>query len=111
MDYVIKQGYRTVCVVESQINALTLWGWGIPAIALFGTGSDAQYKMLKKSGIRTYVLAFDGDLAGDIGSNKFIKNIGDDVLVRKLILPKGKDVNDLTKEEFLSLKSFQPKLC
>lgn len=103
LDYVRKNGYNEVYVVESQINALTLWGWGFPAIALFGTGSNEQYKILNKSGIRKYFLAFDGDLAGDVGANKFINNIKN-AMITKIMLPKNKDVNDLTREEFLNLK-------
>jgi DNA primase len=103
LNFIIKNGISSVVVCESQINALTLWGWGIPAIALFGTGSSAQYDILKKSGIRKYFLAFDGDLAGEIGANKFSNYIGKDVLVNKIVLPKGKDVNDLTMEEFKAL--------
>jgi len=102
LDYVIRNGYDKVYVVESQINALTLWGWGFPAVALFGTGSNYQYKVLQKSGIRQYILAFDGDLAGSVGANRFVNNVFD-ALITKVVLPQGKDVNDLTKEEFLSL--------
>ena len=106
LNYVIKNGITSVVVCESQINALTLWGWGIPAIALFGTGSTSQYEILRKSGIRKYTLAFDGDLAGDVGANRFSNNIGDDVLVNKIVLPRGKDVNDLNEDEFRMLKIF-----
>lgn len=103
LDYVIKNGYSKVYVVESQINALTLWGWGFPAVALFGTGSNYQYEVLKKSGIRQYILAFDGDLAGQVGANRFVEN-NKESLLTKVIIPQGKDVNDLTKEEFLNLE-------
>ena len=103
LDYVIKNGYSKVYVVESQINALTLWGWGFPAVALFGTGSNYQYEVLNKSGIRQYILAFDGDLAGQVGANRFVAN-NKEALLTKVIIPQGKDVNDLTKEEFLNLE-------
>ena len=102
LDNAIKNSYSEVYVVESQINALTLYGWGFPAIALFGTGSSDQYAILNKSGIRKYVLCFDGDLAGEIGANKFSLNVKN-AIFEKVFLPKGADVNDLTKEEFLSL--------
>jgi DNA primase len=92
-----------VYVCESQINALTLWTWGYPAIALFGTGSSHQYEILNKSGIRNYVLCFDGDLAGAKGRNRFMKNIRKDVFASYKSIPNGKDVNDLTKEEFENL--------
>lgn len=103
LDNAIKNGYDEVVVCESQINALTLEGWGFHSIALFGTGSDAQYSILSKSGIRKYILAFDGDLAGDIGAKRFSLNVKNAVF-EKINIPKGKDVNDLTFEEFCMLQ-------
>lgn len=92
--------YKEVYVCESQINALSLWSWGYPAIALFGTGSQYQYDILNKCGIRHYILCFDGDEPGDKGAYRFKKNIRDDVFVDIKQIPRGKDVNDLTKEQF-----------
>ena len=92
-----------VIVCESQLNALCAWSWGYPAIAFIGTGSKEQYDILNKSGIRTYILAFDGDEAGDKGKQRFLSNIRKDVFVTSKVLPRGKDVNDLTKEEFDNL--------
>ena len=92
-----------VYVCESQINALTLWSWGYPAVALFGTGSSYQYEILNKCGIRNYVLCFDGDQAGLKGKDRFVNNIRKDVLVSYIPIPMGKDVNDLTKEQFENL--------
>lgn len=104
LNFVNQDKIDKVYVTESQINALTLWSWGYPAIALFGTGSSHQYDILNKSGIRNYVLCFDGDLAGDKGKNRFIKNIRKDVLVSHKVIPNGKDVNDLTKQQFENLE-------
>lgn len=100
---IIKNNIDKVYVVESQINALTLWTWGYPAIALIGTGAEEQYKILRRSGIREYILCFDGDVAGDSGRRRFIKNMSDEILISVKELPRGKDVNDLTKEQFDSL--------
>ena len=59
----IENNKTTAFVCESQINALYMRSiLGVPAISLFGTGSEEQYKILKKSGIRHYVLLFDGDI-------------------------------------------------
>lgn len=106
LNEIIKNNYTTVYVVESQINALTLWSWGIPAVALFGTGSKEQYEILHRSGIRNFILAFDGDEAGRRGRDKFIKNMSYDTLVSYIDLPEGKDVNDLTYQEFINLPQF-----
>lgn len=102
-NFVKHWGMKTVYVVESQINALTLWSWGYPAIALIGTGSKEQMQILNKSSIRNYILCFDGDEAGDKGIKRFCKNIRKDVMISQKIIPRGKDVNDLTKEEFDNL--------
>ena len=106
LNYINRLGIKDVAVTESQINALTLWSIGIQAIALFGTGSKKQYEILNKSGIRTYYLFFDGDEAGDKGRTRFLKNIRNDVIVSTAILPRGKDVNDLSEEEVLNLNYY-----
>lgn len=99
----IEHNITTAFIAESQINALTLRTFGYPGVAMFGTGSQHQYELLNKSGIRNYVLCFDGDEAGEHGAQRFLKNIRKDVFVTVVRLPAGKDVNDLTKEEFDNL--------
>lgn len=106
LDTINKYNYKTVYVCESQINALTLWSWGYPAIALFGTGSKYQYDILNRCGIRHYILCFDGDEAGDKGIKRFTSNIRKDVFIDIKSIPRNKDINDLTKEEFDKLKTF-----
>lgn len=103
LNCIKKFGYSTVIVCESQINALTCWSYGYPAIALFGTGSKTQYSILKKSGIRHYVLMFDGDEAGRKGANRFLSNMPSNVLITDIVMPNGTDVNDLSKNEFDSI--------
>lgn len=106
LNEIIKQNYTLVYVVESQINCLTLWSWGIPSIALFGTGTNEQYKMLRKSGIRNFILVFDGDDAGRRGRDKFIKNMSYDKLISYINVPEGMDVNDLSYDQFISLPMY-----
>ena len=103
LDTIIQEGHTVVFVCESQINALTLWTWGYPAIALFGTGSKEQYNILKTSGIRQYYLCFDGDEAGAKGASRFARALSSSVLIHNILIPQDKDVNDLTKEEFENL--------
>ena len=102
-NFIKDENITTVYVCESQINALTLWSWGYPAIALIGTGSKHQYEILNKSGIRNYILCFDGDEAGDKGIEKFKNNISSDIITTIKVIPRTKDVNDLSKEEFDNL--------
>lgn len=103
--YIKQQNMKSVAICESQINALYLWSIGIPAVALFGTGSSYQYELLKKSGVRSFNLYFDGDTAGYAGSRKFKQAMPDDVLITTYRLPDGKDVNDLSPEEIFNLPS------
>lgn len=103
LNFIKQWNITDVIVCESQINALTCWSWGYPAIALFGTGTKSQYELLSRSGIRVFHLALDGDLAGRTGTLKLINNLPDWAIVDVIGIPNGKDVNDLTKEEFDSL--------
>lgn len=99
-----RNNINEVTIVESQFNCLSLWSWNIPAVALFGTGTQHQYDILNSSNIRHYYLAFDGDSAGDRGIKRFLSNIRKDVFVDIILIPRGKDVNDLTEEEFNNLQ-------
>ena len=100
VDYLTE---NEVIICESVINALTCWSYGKQAIALFGTGSEYQYEQLKKLPQRKIILALDPDEAGRKGTRK-IKEILCDRIVRQYDIPKGKDINDLSKEEFDNLR-------
>ena len=50
--------------------------------------------------IKNFILAFDGDTAGKTGAYKFKQNMPSDCFIVELDIPSGKDVNDLTKEQF-----------
>ena len=97
--YCKENNIERVAVCESQINTLYCWSLGIPAIGLFGTGDDYQYEILNRSGIRIYDTFFDGDEAGDKGFYRFKKSISPDCIINRHILPRGKDVNDLSLDE------------
>ena len=99
LNFAINQNYPYLVICESQINALTCYSYGIPAVALFGTGTTYQYELLKKSGIRNFVLAFDGDTAGDKGKQRFLDYFKDNYLITILDIPKNKDINDLSRED------------
>ena len=101
------QKVKQIYVAESQINTLTLLSWGYDAVGLFGTGCRRQYEILKKSGFRNFVLCLYGDDAGMRGTERFIKNMPEDTLITVKKIPWGKDVNDLTKEEFEKLPLIQ----
>ena len=93
---------QEVYICESMINCLTLWSWGKYALALNGTGSKQQIEQLKKLEIRHLILALDPDDAGRHGTEKIIKNIRNK-FISIVNMPDGKDVNDLTQDEFNNL--------
>ena len=102
----LKQGtdIKEVYITESIINCLTLWSWGYYALALNGTGSYKQINELKQLPFRTIILALDPDNAGRTGTEKIYNSLKTNRFIKIVELPEGKDVNDLTKEEFESLK-------
>lgn len=89
-----------VYICESFFNALTLAKWGFNAIALMGVGSVDQYKLINKLPFRTFHIVLDGDLAGKRGTEKLAKAIRADKIVFLYDMYEGKDVNDLTFEQF-----------
>lgn len=86
---------KRVVLVESIINAQTLWGHGIPAWALLGTGSGVQMDFLNSTDIREFMLCLDGDNAGMKGAAKLQQNLKARTSIIPMI-PK-KDVNDLSE--------------
>lgn len=103
---IIRDNIKEVVVCEGQFNRLTSWQYGHPRIALLGAGTtEDQIKVLNKTGIRHYILCYDNDPAGRKGASRFKKFIKKDVFVDDVIMPEGKDINDLTKEEFEDLIS------
>lgn len=99
----ITSDINKVIICESVINALTCWVYGKPAVALFGTGTAYQINQLLSSHVRHFVLGFDGDSAGYKATVKFYKKLSKYKIVTEYHLPPGKDINDLSKEEFDNL--------
>lgn len=104
LNYNLKDKVKSVYVCESQINTLTLQSWGYNAIGLFGTGTQHQYNILKQSSINHFILCLDPDEAGEHGIKRFILNMNQHSIIDVIQIPKNKDVNDLTKEEFEKLE-------
>lgn len=90
-----------VWVVEGPFNLWSLRGWGKQGVALLGTGTEFQYKQLLEIDCKGFVLALDPDEAGINATNKlrnFLLKHKKEVHVAQI--PYGKDINDLTHEEF-----------
>lgn len=87
---------------EGPFNIWSLTQWGKNAVGLLGTGTELQLKQLVQMETKNYILALDPDTAGRNGTKKIIdfllKNHKQDIWVADL--PDGKDINDLTQEQF-----------
>ena len=94
----------TIYVCESMINALTLWSWGYYAVALNGTGNKEQIEQLKKLPFREIILALDPDTAGRNGTKNIKRQLSSHKFIKEVVMPEGKDVNDLTYDEFKKLE-------
>lgn len=99
----VPPGTTELFVTESIINALTLWTWGYVAVALLGTGNPYQLDQLRRLGVNDIVLCMDGDDAGSRATNRIRKSLSNVSVIWSVQMPAGKDVNDLTKDEFIKL--------
>lgn len=103
--YELPQNCKSVVVVESCFNALTSVRYGRPAVALLGTGTPYQIEQLKQLGVREFILGFDPDEAGERATRRLKKALKSVALVWQFEgIPEGKDINDLSEEEFNSLE-------
>lgn len=103
--YRFTQGkYKEAYICESFINCLTLWKYGLPSIAMIGTGNRKQYEILERLPVREYILAFDPDEAGRKATQRFKENVKGKIIKEIIYEEEGKDINDL-QEKFLQLKT------
>lgn len=96
--------YKTAYITESFLNCLTCWKYGIPAMAMIGTGNKKQYEILEKLPVREYILCFDPDEAGRKATQRFKENVKGKIIKEIIYEEEGKDINDL-QEKFLHLKT------
>lgn len=105
MAYNFRDGmYRNAYITESFLNCLTLWKFGLPAMAMIGTGNKKQYEILEKLPVREYILCFDPDKAGRKATQRFKQNVKGKIIKEIIYEEEGKDINDL-QEKFLELKT------
>lgn len=104
LNMVKRAGATRVYVVESEIDAMYLWSYGIPAVALSKAYmSERQEELLDLSPVTELVLAFDNDKAGRQATRNVQKRMAGKYRLDQLILPQGcKDVNDINKNFIVS---------
>ena len=100
-----RQQYDFAVICESIFNALTCWKWGLPAVALLGTGAREQYEILRNMPVRKFILGLDPDEAGRKGSKKLRDALGKSKIITEFAIPEGYDLNDLD-EKVLDLREF-----
>jgi DNA primase len=115
---VIRANYDWVIVVEGIIDAMILWSWRLPGVCCFGASiSDEQISLLSK--FNKVFVCLDNDPAGIkgwIGDREKNKNgvkqklIGIGISVNRIMMPKGKDVNNLTEIHFKKLLKKSKKI-
>ena len=96
-----------IIICESIIDCITCWVYGKKALALNGLGSDLQFRQLRQMPNRKFILATDMDSAGQKARIR-LKGQLDNKLVSEYIwdIKMAKDINDMTKEQFLSLEEY-----
>jgi DNA primase len=93
-----------IYVVESPIDALTLWTRRKAGVATMqAIPTSHQIKLLKKLPVRAIVCAQDNDDAGDNGARRLKEELGNAKIVYRAMFS-GKDINDLDEEQIDNLK-------
>lgn len=100
-----QQSYPFAVVCESIFNTLTCWKWGLPSVALLGTGAKEQYEVLRQLPVRKIILALDPDEAGYRGADKIKHELQKTKIITRFDIPIGKDINDLD-DGVLQLQEF-----
>lgn len=98
--YILQHNIKEFLITEAQIDCLTSWGYGFPAVATIGNPSNHQLELLNKSGVRVLYLAFDQDQAGERFKNTVISKLRKDIIIIPVQFPEGyKDINDLENRD------------
>lgn len=93
-----------VIICESMLDCLSCWVWGKKALALNGLGSKNQFKLLNSLQCRKLILATDNDKRGLEARKRIHKNIKNKLVTEYIFPDNRKDINEMTKEEFLNLR-------
>lgn len=96
IDKVYKHNLRKVVVCEAEIDAMSWWTSGVPAVALGGTTvTGVQLDLIRKSPIETLILAMDNDKPGDKMRRKLIEGLSGYVRLEEVRVPaEYKDANE-----------------
>ena len=99
-----KKDLSEVILVEGERDALKMQQEGFNAVGTHGSRfSEGQKKLLKKHGVKTVCIAFDGDEPGRKATERVYNDIKDEFETFRINLPDGYDPKDYDVFEFLKL--------
>lgn len=87
--------YKQAVISEGILDALTCWVYGIPGMALIGTGTEEQYEILRRLPVRKYIIATDPDPAGQLAAEKLRNKLSPYKLITQFDIPPNTDLNKL----------------
>jgi len=91
-----------VILCEALIDALTFWCAGFRNVtSSFGAGgfTDEMLEAFKRSGIKTVLIAYDRDDAGDVAAADLGKRLeAEGFVVGRVLFPKGMDANEYAQK-------------
>ena len=101
-NYIKENNFDRAIITEGQIDALTAYVYGFPAIATMGALSEHQIDIINKSNIRVLYLFFDNDYWGKRFKDNLITRVRKDILLIDVDIgkTKKKDINELSENEF-----------
>jgi 5S rRNA maturation endonuclease (ribonuclease M5) len=101
LDHIHRVRAQRAFIVESEIDALTLWEQGYVAVALGGANlTPRQRDLLIQSPVEELVVATDNDRAGEEIARTITFELNGYLTVKRLDLPDHiKDINELTPKE------------
>jgi len=97
IHWVVKRGYKTVWIVEAEIDALTLWSQGIPAVAIGSSYlSYEKRNLILKVGVEKIVIATDNDKDGRKAKRSIVEGLSGLVDLQEVVWDglSYKDINE-----------------
>ena len=94
-------------ITESMIDCILLWQAGKYAVALNGTGSEEQIKMLCKLPVRHFILATDNDTAGQRAREKLRSKLKYKIITEIDFPSNRKDIGECTIEEIQNIERWE----
>lgn len=96
INIVYERNIKRVAILESEVDCLTLYSAGIPAIATGGAAfNDKKRDLILRSPIEEIIIVRDNDMAGRNWRNQIYEAFRGKIDVSLALVPRGfKDVNE-----------------